>query len=89
MSHSGAGPAGLVRSRGGTGIMGAEDEAEREAVESALQDAGWVYVSWDAHNKAWQFQRNDGSRRLIMTATLTEAMRILLKQLAARDDREA
>jgi hypothetical protein len=66
-----------------------EDEAEREALASRLQDAGWVYVSWDTHNNAWQFQRSDGSRRLIVAEKLTDAMRILLLQLAARDERDA
>ena len=67
----------------------ADDEAEQEALASRLLEAGWTYVSWDAHNKAWQFQRSDGSRRLIVATTLTEAMRILLLQLATRDDRDA
>ena len=66
-----------------------EDEADREALARQLRDAGWVYVSWDTHNNAWQFQRSDGSRRLIAATTLPAAMRILLKWLADRDARDA
>jgi hypothetical protein len=69
--------------------MAADDAAERDALANELREGGWVYVSWDALNRAWQFQGSDGSRRLITAETLVVAMRILRKQLADRDARDA
>jgi hypothetical protein len=40
----------------GMGRMVTEEGAEREALASALRDAGWAYVNWDTQNRAWQFQ---------------------------------
>lgn len=65
-----------------------DDEVEREALARRLCDAGWVYVSWDTHNRAWQFQGRNGARRLLAAETLADAMRLLLLWLADRDARD-
>ena len=69
--------------------MAGDDVASQEVLASMLRDAGWEYVSFDVSNQAWQFQGSDGARRQIEAETLSAAMRLLLMQLADRDDRDA